>query len=707
LLSRIDILDQSGTRFASLEYQLDSFQEALDRVHSSLRLEPTARLAFRRGLGLRLPVLVAGIAGCVVLFHLYDPGQGVGLAALFLLLLWMELVFAVRSLSFSPFGIELREGLRTHRIPWFAVHDVAWRLGNDWRSDIVVTDNDGDDRSILPAGVDALEVYTCARKHLADWLAVAATQTPSWDEPEEEDWLPDSRAFYLQYLPWVSGSVLMLAGATLLLVLGWIPVRVAAALLLTFCAVRIARLVFLEEMRAGRYTPAEFEQAASDVAPSYDAWTSEWRAQEYWALGYEGERPSGATVARGLLSRHSARPRSVMAAECLGLFGFVLLLPASVLLYTRDLVPLRGSLGWLDICAVIAGFTVYAWPLRSLEDGGARLSWLWAGGFVSLLLLCVLGVSLRHPYLDPTREDRRKLAADKILSLNDNVRANPYAHWVFDHAMQLEEQGDYEGARFYYDEGLRIDPSNEKMHGRLLELAVDPSRLQELRTMRADANRRAKAPLWTEGRVAPWLQSCTIDRSLERLDRTTVVIVSVGYIPDPFIDVIAQVIANELDLPSCAADRVVPLPPATRARGLFSTRQWSTASIAKAFVDHSSPMPRTVAQYLVLTPADTYVDDSSYIYSVSYRWGAVVSFARFGDREKEEHDVMLRAAKQSLGALTKSFGVRQSTDPNCVTSYVNGFQQFEAKGNRPTTESLALLQDVIRGRHETQQGSIP
>jgi hypothetical protein len=698
LLGRIDILDQPGSRFASLEYQLDSFQEALDRVYSSLQLEPTARLAFRRRLGWRLPLLLASILGCIAAFHLGESEQGVSAAVLFLFLLWVELVTAVRSLSFGPFGIETREGLRTYRIPWFLVEDVRWRLGNDSLADIVVTDNEGDDRSILPRGVDALEVYTCARKHLADWRAAAAAPAPSeGEEEEEEEWQPISRAFYLQYLPWVSGSLLLLAGATLLLVLGRMPVRAAAVLLLTFCAIRIAWLI-REAVGSARFTPSEFEQVASDIAPEYDEWTSEWRAQEYWALGYEAERPSSATLARGLLSRHSARSRSVLAAECLGLLGFVVLLPASVVLYTRDLVPLRGSLGWLDLCAVTAGLALYAWPLRSLEDGGARLRWLWVGGFVSFLLLCSLGVSLRHPYLDPTREDRPKLAADKILSLNDNVRANVYADWVFDYAMQLEEQGDYDGARFYYDEGLRIDPSNERMQERLLALKEGPSRLEELRAERGAADRRARAPLWTQGRVAPSLQPCTIDRSLEQIDRTTVVIASVGDVPDQFVDVIAEVIANELDLRSCAADQIVPLPPATRVRGVFGGRQWSTASIAKAFVDQFSPMPRAAAQYLVLTAVDTYVDDSNYIYSVSYRWGAVVSFARFGDREKEGLDVMQRAAKQSLGALTKSFGVRQSTDPNCVTSYVNGFQQFEAKGNRPTTETLALLQEVIRER---------
>jgi TPR repeat protein len=52
-------------------------------------------------------------------------------------------------------------------------------------------------------------------------------------------------------------------------------------------------------------------------------------------------------------------------------------------------------------------------------------------------------------------------------------------------------------------------------------------------------------------------------------------------------------------------------------------------------------------------------------------------------------------AKQALGSLTKSFRVPTSPDTNCVTSYANGPDQFERKGNRPNAASFVLFRERV------------
>ena len=44
----------------------------------------------------------------------------------------------------------------------------------------------------------------------------------------------------------------------------------------------------------------------------------------------------------------------------------------------------------------------------------------------------------------------------------------------------------------------------------------------------------------------------------------------------------------------------------------------------------------------------------------------------------------------------KAFGLHPSSDPLCVTSYSNGLRQFDAKGNRPTAETLGIFHARLR-----------
>ena len=66
--------------------------------------------------------------------------------------------------------------------------------------------------------------------------------------------------------------------------------------------------------------------------------------------------------------------------------------------------------------------------------------------------------------------------------------------------------------------------------------------------------------------------------------------------------------------------------------------------------------------------------------------------ARLGDASADEELRCHRTAKQSLCALIKSFGVPVSRTRDCVTSYARGLEEFDAKGNRPNAESLAVFE---------------
>jgi predicted Zn-dependent protease len=113
------------------------------------------------------------------------------------------------------------------------------------------------------------------------------------------------------------------------------------------------------------------------------------------------------------------------------------------------------------------------------------------------------------------------------------------------------------------------------------------------------------------------------------------------------------------------------------------------------FLERSQPLPDAPLKYLLLTGADIYSEGSNFVFSRSSGFGAVLSYARFGDPDVEWETVRHRTAKQALGALIKSFGLPPASDPNCVTSYSNGIPQFDSKGNRPSTATFLQLRERV------------
>jgi predicted Zn-dependent protease len=163
------------------------------------------------------------------------------------------------------------------------------------------------------------------------------------------------------------------------------------------------------------------------------------------------------------------------------------------------------------------------------------------------------------------------------------------------------------------------------------------------------------------------------------------------------------VIHNELDLPVFVSPDSVPLPPHTRVRGLATGPQWDEAAMVRAFTNAIKAFPNAPIKYLLVTPVDIYTGDVNYVFSTTYEWGGMVSYARFGGENTGDFLLRHRTAKQSLCALLKSFNVPASGDHNCVTSYTRNLVEFDAKGNRPDDETKKLFRHAVADLNQAWQ----
>jgi hypothetical protein len=436
------------------------------------------------------------------------------------------------------------------------------------------------------------------------------------------------------------------------------------------------------------------------------------RQEEAWNIGGLGDDCSPDSLARAVVTmaqREYVAPRNrrELGCEAVGLVTYAALLPIVAVLLSRDFVTVGGLEGWVGLSAVLLCVGLYCWPLtwnRTRLFSNARRYW-WTLPTLPALALIYYGITVLHPYLDPSRPDRVKLAAEKVLSLHSNVEASRRPGWVFAYARQLEGQGDTEEARHYYRAGLRLDPTNEEAQARLAALdgeefvlTADP-RIDQRNPLTPDE--LAKLPLWRDRAVAARLERRPISPELSELNEVTAVIVPVGNVPDWLVDAIGAIIRWELGFPAIAASEAVRLPLHTRVRGVIIGRQWDHNALAREFFhqflfDESFVSP---TRWVLITDADIYSNNSNFLFSHNHPWGVVASYARFGDPEDDRNLMIQRMGKNVLSGLVKSFGVPISTDPNCVTSYTKGLGEFDAKGNRPNLRSLLLFREQLVARN--------
>lgn len=406
------------------------------------------------------------------------------------------------------------------------------------------------------------------------------------------------------------------------------------------------------------------------------------------------------------MTRNDRTPRSKreLAAEALGAVGCAILIPVDIALYNSDIFSLRVSQhwGWEGAIAVALCLGWYAWPYRvwkSPDSSDLRI-WWWALPFIVGLVVLHQAVQTRHPYLNPFNADRDRLAAERVLSLKNNVVAGAYADWVLRYAHDLDQRGETTQAIHFYREGLRLDANDRAAANRLAQLESQAGSATE-----SQAEPPSSGPYWTAAMpiVKPLRHS--IDAQLKNVKSCTVVIVPVGNVSDDILDSVGYVIHHELDLPVYISPDPVPLPGYTRKRGLAVEPQWEIASLVTAFNNSVQHFPRAPIKYLLITPVDIYIPDANYVFSGSDDWGAVLSFARYGGTDADDTRLLQRTAKQALCALLKSFGVPASPDRDCVTSYTRSLAEFDAKGNRPDAETMKLFHQALTEVNQSWQAA--
>jgi predicted Zn-dependent protease len=482
-----------------------------------------------------------------------------------------------------------------------------------------------------------------------------------------------------------------------LILYGVFPGTALAIILTLFVGLRFASLV-AEALRKP-VSAGQWETMVGAFASRYEKLPPEKRAAMATALKLD-PRLSARELAQAQINnaiRNYVSPRSKreLGAEALGVVAFAILIPLDIAFYTRDIFSLRGGQGWEG--AIVAALCVglYAWPhrwLKSPDHSDVRILW-WALPFVIALPFLNHAIETRHPYLNPFNPDRNRLAAERVLSLKNNIVAGQYADWVLRYARQLDEHGETQQAIHFYREGLRLDANNRAAYARLAALEAQSSGEPVGNVAKPAVS--SSAPYWTAGKPVAQSPRRQIDSRLENVEGCTVVIVPVGEVSGELLNAVGYVIHNELALPVHISTDPVPLPPHTRVRGLVTGPQWDEVSIVQAFTNATKSFPHAPIKYVLLTPVDIYMDDVNYVFSTTYNWGAVVSSARFGGPTGDDPRLRERTAKQALCALLKSFNVPASTDRNDVTSYTRSLEEFDTKGNRPDAETLKLFQQAV------------
>jgi predicted Zn-dependent protease len=497
----------------------------------------------------------------------------------------------------------------------------------------------------------------------------------------------------------------VLVVALALVLYGVYPGTGLAIILALFAGLRLTSIA-VEALREP-VPPERREATVAESTRRLEQLTPEERAAQAIAFG---RRPHSSArelrQAQGNNARGGFRPprsKLELSAEALGVVAFAIFIPLDIALYTRDFFSFRTPQGWEGACIAALGLVLYAWPHRWLSSPGfsfARTCW-WALPFIPAILLFDRAIETRHPYLNPFDPEHNRLAAERVLALKNNIVAGRHADWVLRYARQLDERGKPQQAIPFYREGLRLDPHNREAYARLASLEVQlsgPPAGNGAQTAFANSG-----PYWTTRTPVTKSPRLRIDSQLENVEGCTTVIVAVGDVSDAVLDAVGHVVHHELDLPVYISPDAVPLPPHTRVRGLVTGPQWDLRSLVQVFLNTTRSFPKAPIKYLLITPADIYSEDANYVFSASYSWGAVVSSARFGNPQGDDSLLRQRTAKQALCGLLKSFSIPISPDRNCVTSYAQNLEEFDAKGTRPNAATLALYRQAVADLNRTWQ----
>lgn len=485
----------------------------------------------------------------------------------------------------------------------------------------------------------------------------------------------------------------------LLLVFGAIPDGGLLALLLLFVVFSTLKLV-----HQGFRTVPDWDAVYRELLDYYHQLSAEELSEEAEQLNINANssvEQIAEKVFNELKSETLApRPWPELVSEILGVVSLVLLLPINFCLYSQTFVSPREGFSYIGYGIVLVCIAIYFLSNKYIKSVRLKKA-CYLILFVVTMSFGGLQVSENHNYLNPFNPEKVRLRAEKILSLNDNVEAASHWSWLFAYASLQQEQGNIIEATQLFAHILTLVPNNIEVRKRLTALQ-NPSEVPfDVEKYQAEARQYAFAPLWQENQKVRHLSPCAIDSRLLQRKHSTIVIVPVGDVAEETIDIVGHVLRKELDIATCVSNKAIPLPDYSRFRGLVFGKQWHANALIKAFqqtFNVSVPYP---VFYLLITNKDIYSDSSNFVFSFSYAWGAVLSNKRFDDGNNTR--LMQRTAKQALGAMAKVLGATASPDPYCVTSYTSNMNEFDAKGNRPSLQTKAVINQFVEQRDREWQ----
>jgi Zn-dependent protease with chaperone function len=165
-LKRVDILDRSGRRFASLEYQLESFQEALDQTVESMRIRSPVQDVFRRSYRTPAALLAAGLLAGFGAVWVDESSWHLAAFVALAAAAWSA-VAGVRSVSFARDGVVIRRALGSRKIHWYGVQEVRLALDDSQQHlDVLLQGRTEAGTSILPPGANPIHLWARARRLL-------------------------------------------------------------------------------------------------------------------------------------------------------------------------------------------------------------------------------------------------------------------------------------------------------------------------------------------------------------------------------------------------------------------------------------------------------------------------------------------------------------------------------------------------------------
>jgi len=425
--------------------------------------------------------------------------------------------------------------------------------------------------------------------------------------------------------------------------------------LLAVSIIIIWRLVSLAgEWMRPRMTDRDWNRMAVERMESFRKDIDSIPEFQYGEPGHSTGNPAAVAaqeVAKMRARYTSPRLRSVLIADATGTVGFLLLLPVLMTLDSSDFVSWRG--GYTAIHAAVFGacLALYAVPLLPpMRRAPTYAPWLWWGcPLLYLIPALLVSISDRHPYLIPWNTDRKRLFAERLLATRDGVTISSEAHLLVDYAEELAAKGETPKAIKYCQYAVRMSPGLPQGLALLEKLGAS--------IPRSEPEAPPHAPYFDPFTAIPKAPRTNVGFELERIDRCTVVLVSMGRFDDETLDFVAAVLTQQIRMPVLVYDRVLQIPEHTRTRGLVGGRQWEVQALVKVLeAEFDRPMPAAPLRYILLTTADMYAGDANFVFAHTFPWGAIVSSARFtigADVTTIRH----RLAKQSLSVTMKSFGV--------------------------------------------------